>query len=81
MMNAALHTKERPMHRNHLVPCLVMLGAAVLIALAWGVQLGSLAIVGVMLLCPLAMLLMMRAMAGHHGDGHHTEHAADERTP
>jgi hypothetical protein len=69
------------MHRNHLLPCLVMLGAAVVIALVWGVQLGSLAILGVALLCPLAMLLMMRSMAGSHGNGHHTEHAQHERTP
>lgn len=40
------------MHRNHLVPCMIMLGAAVLIALAWGVQLGSLAILGVAFAVP-----------------------------
>ncbi|HVM55742.1 MAG TPA: hypothetical protein VM262_21335 [Acidimicrobiales bacterium] len=69
------------MHRNHLIPCLVMLGAAVLIALAWGVQLGSLAIVGVMLLCPLVMLLMMRAMASSHNVGDPAEHYPHEHTP
>jgi cytochrome c oxidase subunit IV len=69
------------MHRNHLLPCLIMLGAAVLIALTWGVQLGSLAILGVMLLCPLAMLVMMRAMSASHGDSGHTEHSPHEHTP
>jgi cytochrome c oxidase subunit IV len=51
------------MHRNHLVPCVVMLGAAVLVAVVWGVQLGTLALVAVMLLCPALMLVMMRSMA------------------
>lgn len=69
------------MHRNHLMPCLVMLGAAVLIAVVWGVQLGTLALFGVMLLCPLTMLVMMRAMAaGDHGGGRH-EHSQTETAP
>jgi cytochrome c oxidase subunit IV len=68
------------MHRNHLMPCLVMLGAAVLIAVVWGVQLGTLALFGVMLLCPLAMLLMMRSMAaGDHRDRH--QHSPNETAP
>ena len=68
------------MHRNHLMPCLVMVGAAVLIAVVWGVQLGTLALFGVMLLCPLAMLLMMRAMAaGDHGDHH--RHSQSDTAP
>ena len=70
------------MHRNHLMPCLVMVGAAVLIAVVWGVQLGTLALFGVMLLCPLAMLLMMRAMAaGDHAGGHRHEPSQSDTDP
>jgi cytochrome c oxidase subunit IV len=67
------------MHRNHLLPCLAMLGAAVVVAVLWGVQLGTLAFIGVMLLCPLVMLVMLRGMAGHGGHEHHAPHEVDVR--
>jgi cytochrome c oxidase subunit IV len=62
------------MHRNHLVPCVVMLGAAVMVAVVWGVQLGTLALVAVMLLCPALMLLMMRSMATTDSHSSETDH-------
>jgi multisubunit Na+/H+ antiporter MnhG subunit len=59
------------MHRHHLIPCGVMLVAVALIAMVWGFQPGTLAAFGVMLLCPLVMVAMMRAM---HGSTEATDH-------
>jgi cytochrome c oxidase subunit IV len=74
-----INQKETVMHRNHLVPCVVMLGAAVLISVVWGVQLGTLALVAVMLLCPALMLLMMRSMATAGGHSVGAERPTSER--
>jgi multisubunit Na+/H+ antiporter MnhG subunit len=55
------------MHRSHITSCALLLVVAALIAIAWGVPAGTLAVLAILLLCPLAMLLMMRFMmtAGH----------------
>ena len=57
----------------HLTQCLVGMGAAVILLLAFGVQAGTLVYIAAALACPLMMIVMMRAMAGagdsrDHGD-------------
>ena len=57
---------------NHLTHCLIGVGAAAALLLAFGVQPATLVALAAALACPLMMVLMMRGMAGHHGH--------DERT-
>jgi hypothetical protein len=63
---------EIDVHRNHLMPCLVMLGAVIVITLMWGMRLDTLALSGVMWVCPLATLVMLRTgRQRHHTHGDH----------
>ena len=63
--------KEVAVQRNHLSYCLFGLGAGVVLALALGVQAGSLLYLAAVLACPLMMILMMRGMGGHGKSDHH----------
>lgn len=59
------------MKARHLVPCVVLVSAAVALLLVGGVSAGGLVTLAVVLACPLMMVFMMRSMAGHgrgHGD-------------
>jgi len=51
------------MHRAHLLGCLVGVGAAVVLLLAWGVDSRTLGVLALALACPAGMLVMMRLMA------------------
>ena len=67
------------MKRNHRTHCLVGIGAAVALFLAFGVQAGALVYLAVALACPLMMVLVMRGMtgtAGHEGCNHPEHHDA-----
>lgn len=57
------------MHRNHLAPCLIILGLGVALLLATGTGAASLGTLLFFLLCPIAMLGMMWSMGRHSGHG------------
>jgi len=65
------------MKRNYMTHCLVGVVAAAGLLLAFGVQIGTLAYLGVALACPLLMVFMMRGMVGGgHGGCDHPDHEA-----
>lgn len=63
-------------HQQMLKPMLIGAGVLFVLAVA-GVPVGSVALLLVVLACPLMMLFMMRGM--DHGRGGHDERAHDER--
>ena len=52
------------MKKQHYVGCLVGLVAGVIVLRVYGVSVGSLGLLAVVLACPLMMFFMMRAMGG-----------------
>jgi hypothetical protein len=60
------------MQTRHLLPCLVLVAAAIVLVVA-GVSAARLLTLAGVLACPLMMVLMMRSMAGH--DGAHRDSA------
>ena len=52
------------MKKQHYVGCVVGLVAGVIVLRVFGVSLGSLGLLAVVLACPLMMFFMMRAMGG-----------------
>ncbi len=55
--------------------------AIVVVGAIWaGVPVGTLALLGLVLVCPLMMIFMMRGMHGNHGDQHRHDDA-DRRGP
>ena len=59
------------MKSPHLTHCLVGVGIAAAVLLAFGVEPGTLAFLAATLACPLMMIVMMRAMAGAAGSRDH----------
>jgi hypothetical protein len=66
------------MLRNYLPHCLIGVGAALVVLLAFGVQANTLLFLAAALACPLMMVFMMRGMMGgqdhtncDHPDHHH----------
>lgn len=69
------------MKTNHLMQCLVGVGAAAALLLAFGVQAGTLVYLAVALACPLMMVVMMRGMmGGSHSSCDHPEHRHGDTT-
>ncbi len=54
------------MKNLHYGYCLLGVAAAVVLLVAVGVQASTLGFLGVVLICPLMMLVMMKTMTGHH---------------
>lgn len=57
------------MHRNHLAPCLIVLGLGLAFFLATGASTAGLGTLLFLLVCPIAMVVMMWSMGGHGGHG------------
>lgn len=55
------------MHRNHLAPCVIILGLGLALFLATGASAAGLGTLLILLLCPIAMLGMMWSMGRHAG--------------
>ena len=58
-------------------PHILLVAAVGAVLVAAGVPLGSLLFLGVLLACPLMMVLMMRGMGGGHGREDHTGHGCE----
>ena len=57
------------MHRNHLAPCVIVVGLGVALFLATGASAAGLGALLLILVCPIARVGMMWTMGGHGAGG------------
>jgi hypothetical protein len=69
------------MTRNPNLGLYAVAAAIAIVGALWvGVPAGTLAVVGIALVCPLMMMLMMGGMMGMHGDGSSGDPQSHDRT-
>ncbi|MBK5331139.1 MAG: DUF2933 domain-containing protein [Ilumatobacteraceae bacterium] len=65
------------MHSNRMFPYMIGAAALAAVVIAFGAPLATVLPFAIFLACPLMMFMMMRGMAGTHGQDDHTGHGCE----
>lgn len=69
MIEPRINHWRKIMNTKHLAPCIAGVAVALVLLVAFGVDSSTLLFLGLVLACPLMMLVMMKGMTRGKGDG------------